>query len=228
MSVLCVHRSLADVSSFTVKADQFFRRYVMDGKVSYAAVKSNFKDVESLYQQVGDMNLDGASREVRKAFYINAYNVIVIYSVVKHMPLKSPMDHPGFFDKVSHRVAGEVLTLNGLEVEKLLKPYKDARIHFVLVCAAKSCPPLPSFAYMPDKLDEQLTVRTKLSLNNDSWLRVNNAQKKIEVSRIFEWYAGDFKSGGGSIVEWINNYRDEKIPMEYTVAYYAYDWGLNE
>jgi hypothetical protein len=228
LCVLTARDSAANVSAFTEKADQFLRQYVKDGNVAYGAIKSNFKAIASLYQEVGQMNLEGVPSEARKSFYINAYNIVVIYSVVKHLPLESPLDHAGFFDKVQHKVAGEMLTLNTLEVEKLLKVYKDARIHFVLVCAAKSCPPLAGFAYTPDKLDGQLTARTKLSLNDSTWLRLIKAQKKVELSKIFEWYAGDFTQNGQSVIEWINTYRTEKIPAGYTVAYYEYDWRLNE
>jgi Protein of unknown function, DUF547 len=218
----------ADIKSFLASSDAFFKKYVDNGYVRYVKIKNSVSEIEALYQQVGEMKLDGSDDNSKKAFFINAYNVIVIYWVVKHYPLKSPLDDSGFFDKVKHKVAGEEMTLNSLEIKKLLTPYKDARFHFALACAAKSCPPLASFAYMPTTIDKQLTERATAALNNPGWLKVNAAQKKVELSKIFDWYKKDFMMDGKTEIEWINQYRTEKLPITYAVGYYEYDWKLNE
>ncbi len=217
-----------DVNAFLSLSNTFFKKYVDNGSVQYTKIKNSVTEIETLYNEVGEMKLDGLDDNFKKAFYINSYNVIVIYWVVKHYPLKSPLDDSGFFDKVKHKVAGEEMTLNSLEIKKLLLQYKDARFHFVLACAAKSCPPLASFAYMPATLDKQLTERTAAALNNQGWMKVNATQKKVELSKIFEWYKKDFTSDGKTEIEWINQYRKEKIPATYAVGFYEYNWALNE
>jgi hypothetical protein len=214
--------------TFTNSADLFFKKYVSNGSVAYGKIKQKSNELESLYTQLGAMSVSGVDVSMQKCFYINAYNIIVIYWVLKHYPLKSPLDDSGFFDKVKHKVAGEEMTLNSLEIKKLLTPYKDARFHFALACAAKSCPPLANFAYMPAILDKQLTERTSAALNNPGWLKVNAAQKKVELSKIFEWYKKDFTTDGKAELEWINQYRKEKIPVTYAVGFYEYNWALNE
>lgn len=221
-TVLC-----ADLPSFFQQSDLFFKKYVKNGSVAYAKVKQT-KDAELLYTQVGEMNLKSSSDAEKKAFYINAYNIIVIHYVSKHYPLKSPLDQSGFFDQVKHNVAGEPMTLNSLEIKKLLAIYNDARFHFALACAAKSCPPLASFAFVPAQLEAQLNERTSLALNNSNWIKVNAGQKKVELSKIFEWYKKDFTANNKTELEWINTFRKEKIPATYAVGYYEYDWRLNE
>lgn len=216
------------LSTFTSSSDSFLKKYVSNGSVAYTKVKQNIGEVEALYALIGEMNLSGVDVAMQKSFYINAYNIIVIYWVAKHYPLKSPLDNSGFFDKVKHKVAGEEITLNSLEIKKLLLPYKDARLHFALACAAKSCPPLASFAYTPVALDKQLTERATAALNNPGWLKINNAEKKVELSKIFEWYKNDFTADGKTKLEWINQYRKEKIPATYAVGFYEYNWALNE
>ncbi len=218
----------ADVKSFLTSSDQFFKKNVDNGSVSYTKIIKNLGAIENLYKEVGEMKLDGLDENSKKAFYINAYNVVVIYWVVKHYPLKSPLDDSGFFDKVKHKVAGEDMTLNSLEIKKLLTTYKDARVHFVLACAAKSCPPLASFAYLPSTLDKQLTERASAALNNPAWLKIYANDKKVELSKIFEWYKKDFIADGKTELEWINQYRKEKIPTTYAVGFYEYNWALNE
>jgi hypothetical protein len=174
------------------------------------------------------MDLSNTSALEKKSFYIHAYNLIVIYQIAKYYPLKSPLDQSGFFDKVKHQVGGEAMTLNYLEIKKIIIPYQDPRIHFALACAAKGCPKLATFSYSTDNLDQQLTIRTKLALNDPAFTRVNNAQKKVEVSKIFDWYEKDFTQEGMSVLSFINQYRDEPIPTNYTLTFYEYDWQLND
>jgi hypothetical protein len=228
LTILFPSAQATDVPTFVKSADTFFKKYVSNGAVAYTKIKQNMTEVETLYTSVGEMDMSKENDSNKKAFYINAYNIAVIFWVVKHYPLKSPLDNSGFFDKVKHRIAGEEMTLNSLEIKKLLLTYKDARFHFALACAAKSCPPLASFAYTPEGLDKQLNDQATAALNNPEWLKINAAQKKIELSKIFEWYKKDFTMEGKTEIEWINQFRKEKIPTTYAVGFYEYNWALNE
>ena len=216
------------IATFTEQIDAFLSDRVSDGKVDYAGIAQNRGQIDKLYQQIGKMSLKGTSDAEKKAFYVNAYNLITIHQIAEHYPVKSPMDVEGFFDQQKHTVAGERFTLNELEKKKLLEPYQDPRIHFVLVCAAVSCPPLADYAYQADKLDEQLDEKTRQALNSNSFVRVKKDQKKVELSKIFEWYQGDFTRDQASLIAYVNQYRNQKIPASYQVSYYEYDWSLNK
>lgn len=217
-----------DYPSFTTKADNFFNQYVKEGLVDYKRVGTSKQEIEALYAAIGEMKLDGLNDLQKQAFYINAYNLIVIYWVTKHYPLKSPLDDSGFFDKVRHQVAGEALTLNMLEIKKLLATYQDARFHFALACAAKSCPPLASFAFKAETLDKQLNERTSAALNNSKWLIFNEKTNQVSLSKIFDWYKKDFNAGSKTTIQWINQYRKNKISEKASITFYEYDWSLNE
>lgn len=218
--------TVSSLKTFTEEADALMKTYVNDGQVNYQALKDNANQISQLYQQIGEISLDKASDNEKKAFYINAYNIIILYQAQENYPIESPMNVPGFFEGKQHTVAGEQLTLNALEQEKLLKPYHDPRIHFVLVCAAKSCPPLASFAYQAEQLDQQLDRKTRQALNNPDFVRVKKRAKTVEISKIFEWYKEDFTKDGSTLA-FINQYRDRKIPTRYQVHYYDYNWDLN-
>ncbi|TRX55538.1 DUF547 domain-containing protein [Fulvivirga sp. M361] len=222
--------SATSLEDYFNKANTFLKTNVKDGKVDYKDIVRHFSEIENLYNYQSTINLNGASDQEQKAFYINAYNLIVIYQIAKYYEFnkKSPMDQSGFFDKMKHTVAGSLMTLNQLEIKKLLLVYKDPRIHFVLACAAKSCPPLASYAFHPEKLEQQLETRTKMALNDTDWLRLNTDQKKVFLSKIFDWYRKDFTQNGNTVVQYINQYRDSPIPPDFTVDFYKYDWSLNE
>lgn len=222
------HAQAFSLAAFTQEADEFFNSYVENGLVDYQAVKQNMDEVEALYQQIGEMQVQDLSDMEKKAFYINAYNLIVIRQIAKNYPVSSPMDITGFFDQQKHKVAGEMLTLNALEKQKLLQTYQDARIHFVLVCAAQSCPPLASYAFQADQLDQQMEQLTRQALNDNTFIRVKSRQEEVAMSKIFEWYSSDFTREAASALAYINQYREEEIPSSYKVRYYEYDWALNE
>jgi len=215
----------SSLGTFTQEADAFFKKYVRNGMVDYFMVKSD-DAIASLYEQVGSMSLANTTAAQKKAFYINAYNVVVIKSIVDKYPVGSPMDISGFFDGAKHKVAGDMLTLNALEKTKLLRVYEDARIHFVVVCAAQGCPKLASFAYSADKLESQIQAQTRKSLNDEYFIRTRG--NGVQVSKIFEWYESDFTKNGQSVVGYINQFRDEKIPNNFRKTSYEYDWALNK
>ncbi|MDH5366035.1 MAG: DUF547 domain-containing protein [Cyclobacteriaceae bacterium] len=228
VAVFSIGNVKADVISFFKDTDIFMKKYVNAGRVNYRDVKINFTEVESLYREVGVMNLSGSDENTKKAFYLNAYNIIVIYQVSKFYPLKSPMDQSGFFDRVKYKVAGENITLNELEIKKIILKYKDPRIHFALACGAISCPELASFAYQPISLNEQLEARTKKAINDPEFIQVSSVKNTVKISEIFKWYQRDFTTNGGTVMEFINQYRISPIPNKFKLEYYEYNWNLNE
>jgi hypothetical protein len=210
---------------FFNEADSFFQSYVSGGGVDYALIKSQPTKLKSLVAKMEVMDLTGASANTKKAFWINAYNITTIKAIIANYPTKSPMDIGGFFDTKKHKVAGRMITLNDIE-NKMIRPvYNDPRIHFVLVCAAKGCPPIYNRAYKPASLDQQLDARTKKAMNSTYFIRVKGAEKKVLISEIFKWYRVDFPK---SLISYMNQYREKKIPADYKVGYYTYDWNLNQ
>ncbi len=203
----------------------FLQKNVKNGKVNYAPLKSDAQ-LKSLIQTIAKADLKNADDATKQAFYINAYNLLVINQAAQKYPLQSVQDIVGFFDKKKNTVGGKSLTLNKLEKDYLLKPYGDARFHFVLVCGALGCPPITNFAYTPQKLEQQLEMQTKLALNDNNFIKVNG--NKAELSQIFKWYTSDFGGNTKSVIKFINKYRTNKIPSSAKVSFYNYSWKLND
>ena len=203
----------------------FLQKNVKNGRVNYTGLKSNAQ-LKSLIQVVENANVANADDATKKAFYINAYNLLVINQAAQKYPLNSVQDIAGFFERKKVTVGGKRLTLNKLEKDYLLKPYNDARFHFVLVCGALGCPPITNFAYTPEKLDQQMDMQTKLALNDANFIKVSG--NKVELSQIFKWYTNDFGGSKKSILRFINKYRTRAIPSGAKVNYYQYDWKLND
>lgn len=215
-----------DVKDFFSDTDSFLKSTVQNGRVDYVAIKKSPEKLNALVAAATEIRVEKTDAANYQAFWVNAYNILVINSVVNNYPLKSPLNVPGFFDKITHDVGGENITLNDIE-NKLLRANfpEEARFHFVLVCAGLGCPPIIPTAYMPNTLDAQLQKQTVKALNDDNFIRLK--KKKVQISQIFEWYTGDFTQNGASLVDYINTYRTEKLPEDSKVSYYSYDWTLN-
>ena len=218
--------SAQDLDEFFNSTDSFFKTNVMDGKVKYADIKNNPKTLNAILESAKGISVSETDAATYQAFWINAYNLLVIDGIVKNYPLKSPLDVAGFFDKKKHEIGGKSVTLNGIENDLLRAKFPtEARFHFVLVCAGLGCPPIINTAYTPKTLESQLQKQTVMALNNPTFIKVN--KNKVQISQLFEWYKSDFEQKG-STVDFINTYRKEKLPENAKLSYYPYDWSLNE
>ncbi len=214
-----------DPDMFFNKADAFFKTYITNGKVEYKALHEEPAILGELMELLKSVDVSNVNDYTYQAFWINAYNLQVIQGIVSNYPLKSPLDVDGFFDKNKHQIAGKEVTLNQIENELLRAKFpNEPRFHFVLVCAGLGCPPIIDEAYRPSTLNEQLKTQTEKALNDPKFIRVEGGE--VKVSQIFEWYKSDFEKAGG-VVNFINSYREPKIPEDNKVSYYPYDWTLN-
>ena len=220
--------TFAQNSEFFDRADRFFMKYVKMGKVNYSELFNNREILDSLLTNIDEMDPAWNSEAFEKAFYINAYNILVIKTVLDYYPISSPKDVDGFFDKVEHQVAGNSITLDELEFEYLFAKYKDPRLHFVLNCAASSCPTLYNRAIRPVDIDDQLNFSTLMVIDRNDYVKVDHEKKVIRVSKIFDWYREMFEDQYSSVREFINFNRFTTLPDDYEIHFMQYDWSLND
>ena len=215
--------------SFFNKADEFLEKNVTDGRVNYESLKADLNQLNNLVNEISKFDfLQLQIGDEEKAYLINVYNILVIRAVLNNYPLKSVMDIGGFFDKDIISIGGQEYSLNKVEKSILFKSYPDPRLHFVLVCAAIGCPQIINNAYYPDQLEQQLQKRTKITLNDELYIRVDRKTKTVFISELFKWYEKDFTATGLSVIQYINQYRENKIPVDYKIDYIPYDWTLNK
>ncbi|MBA3986920.1 MAG: DUF547 domain-containing protein [Flavobacteriales bacterium] len=210
---------------FFDEADALFGKYVSNGKVDYAAIKKNPDLVNSLLAKAKEIRVDKSNAKTYQAFWINAYNIATIKGVVNNYPLKSPLDVDGFFDKTTYDIGGKAITLNDIENKMLRAAFHEPRFHFVLVCAALSCPPIINKAYRPETLEKQLQDQTVKALNNPEFIKLK--EKEVLFTKIMDWYNEDFTKNGQTLIQFTNKYRKDKISEDCKEGFYEYDWRLN-
>jgi hypothetical protein len=195
--------------------------------VDYRALKENGK-LESAYRQLANFPVARLSnKEEKLAFYINAYNILALKMVVDHWPLDSIKDVGSLISPVwgkpAGSIGGDTVSLDDIE-NKILRTLGEPRIHFAIVCASVSCPDLRNTPYTASKLDAQLDEQVRQFLGNaDKGLRIG--KDSIEISRIFDWFAKDFKAVGG-IEVFIRRYRPDLPELPFKEAI-NYDWDVN-
>ncbi|MDZ7716280.1 MAG: DUF547 domain-containing protein [Balneolaceae bacterium] len=224
--VSAIHAQPA-VNTFFKEADTFFAENITNKLVDYRGIQKEPAELNQLVRTIARMSIDKMNPDQEKAFYINSYNLLTIHSIIENGIPDSPLDVEGFFDKQKHTVDGGRVTLDKLEKEMLFPAFPDARVHFVLVCAAKGCPPIRPYAYVPENLDEQIHKATINTLNYDYFIRHKPEQGKVLISEIFKWYKSDFLAKAESVVAYINQYRNKKLDDDVEVDFYSYDWSLN-
>ncbi len=162
------------------------------------------------------------------AFYINLYNATMIKAVLDRGGVTfkpSDNDFQVFKDKIVRLKSGKV-SLNDLENEIIRKQFNDPRIHAALVCAAVSCPPLIDRAYTAENLDELLDRNVKAWLTDPARNVIDDTNKTLKLSQIFDWYAVDF-GGKQNLAKWVG----EKLGRDFAghkVEFMPYDWSLNK
>lgn len=203
--------------------------HVKNGLVDYAAIaKTDRAKLDGYLESVAHAALP-RNREARMAFYIDAYNALVIRSVIDHRRPRSVLDVKGFFKKKAHRVAKTTMSLDDLE-KKHLNPFaQDPRTHFVLVCAAVGCPVLEPTPYADSRLEARLEAATRRYLHSPAGARITAGT--VALSRIFDWYEADF-GGKDRVWPFVQNYLTPQeragVGASPRVTFIDYNWTLNQ
>ncbi len=226
MLLILVSTPLFGQNDFFKKVDIFLNHYVQSGRVDYEKIQENEAALHHLIEEIQSFPVSEQDATTQKAFWINAYILITIKTVVDHYPIESPLDFPGFFKQKN--IAGTLsLSLDEIEKIKLLESFQDPRIHFAIVCAASDCSPIANHAYFPNMLDDQLDIQVSKAMDNPNFIRVDTLQKEINISEIFRWYKPDFDASGG-VRPFINKYRSIPLPDNFKIKYYTFNWTLND
>ena len=233
-----------DGSGFTA----VLRAHATEGGVNYAALKADRARLDGFVAKVAAVTqaqFDGWPRSEQIAYLINAYNAIVLQSVINEYPIKRSLSPAalvrpansvwqigGFFSEKQHRVAGRQLTLDDIEHKLLRAQLKERRIHVALVCAARSCPPLRAGAYTADSLDTQLDDQARKFLADAARNQFDRSRATVRLSEIFKWFAEDF-GGEKGVIAFASRYVDPVTAQwlqggKYRVSYFDYDWNLND
>lgn len=220
----------------------FLKGAVSDGGVDYALLATRAATLDGYLAGLAEADLAAFSREEKIAFWVNAYNALTIDLMLDTGPPNSIRDLDGgkVWTTRAFPVAGERLTLDQIENQRARPLAADGRIHAVLNCASKGCPPLPPAPIRASTLQAQLDEAAR------RWARTNAFRldgKAIALSSIFDWYGDDFArdakgdlagvDGDAERALWfLARFVDEPTRSvltsgTLTATWSTYDWSLN-
>ena len=195
------------------------------GNVNYKGFKKEELKLKSYLTSLSKhMPDDSWSKDEKMAYWINAYNAFTIQLILDNYPISSIKDIENPWDIEFINLRDKTFSLNDIE-HKILRKMNDPRIHFGIVCASVSCPKLQNVAFEASNLDGQLDIAAKEFLANPA--RNNLSKNAIQLSKIFKWFAKDFKNEG-SLIDFLNKYSEITILQNAKKSYKDYDWNLNE
>jgi hypothetical protein len=180
--------------------DQLLDLYVRGGDVYYRAMKSDRAKLDGYLNLVAGASIDKLSREEQIAFWLNAYDALVLRTVIDHYPIqgksaaypaKSIRQIPGAFERLPHRVAGRTLTLDQIE-QTVLTDFHDPRLYFAIGRGAIGSGRLRSEAFAPGRLEEQLTEVAAECVSRAQCIQVDREAGKVGASAIFSWRENEF------------------------------------
>ncbi|MFN3403235.1 MAG: DUF547 domain-containing protein [Cytophagaceae bacterium] len=205
--------------------DKFFKKFIRNGMVDYKKIKSHPAQMALLSEELAKADVSNFDLNQRKAFYINSYNFLVIKNIVENYPVSSPIEIDAFFTERKFSLAGELLSLEQIEKDKVLKQFSDIRMAFSLSSGIKGAPPLMAGAFLPGKLDKQLDQRMKLIVNDANYIRVKKNSNKLLLCEVFRSCLHCVRED--KLVEYINQFREENVPLTYALDFYPTDRSLN-
>ena len=226
------------------KWDQFLKRQIIatqDGvhRVAYGVVSdTDRKLLQEYVSEMSEIPVSKLDRREQFAYWINFYNAMTVAIVLEHYPAASIRDidiSPGLFSdgpwgrKVA-TIENTPLSLDDIE-HRILRPiWRDPRIHYAVNCASIGCPNLAASAYRPERLEEQLNAAARSYVNSNRG--VNFIGDDLIVSRIYDWFAGDFGDSESDILDHIRLFASpalrDRLSGRTEIDGYVYDWALND
>jgi hypothetical protein len=221
---------------------KLLERYVDDeGQVDYAGWKRTEADVTASDAYLGHLSRADTATPARRAdtlaFWINAYNALTIRGILREYPTRSIRDHAkkegyNIWKDLRLIVGDEEYSLDAIE-HNVLRKLGEPRIHFAIVCAARSCPRLRNEAYTAAKLEAQLAENAREFFASPRNFRYDAAPKRFHLSAILDWYAKDFGPTRSQQLRAIASYLPAAAQAaarsgEGQVVFFDYDWTLND
>lgn len=196
-----------------------------DGVVNYAGFMQNKTVLRAYITSLGEkMPTEDWTKEDKLAYWMNAYNAMTVDLILRNYPLQSIKDINKPWNQRLWKLGDKWYNLDEIE-HQILRKMDDPRIHFGINCASFSCPPLLNEAFTSKKVDFQLEELAKRFVNDSR--RNSISENTVKISKIFNWFAKDFKQQG-TLIDFLNKYATTPINSKAKVRYAEYNWDLND
>lgn len=230
--------------------------HVQGARVDYRALAANRASLDKVVSGFGvpdARTIASWSRPQQLVYWINAYNAFTLKAVIDHYPIKrrrfslhpdrSIRQIPGVWNRLTWQAAGQAMTLDHIEHQIIRPRFDEPRIHFAIICASVSCPPIADVPYRAATLDAQLDRAARAYLASPQGLEVHGYG--LRVSMLFRWYGDEFVAAYSGTAAGRGSDRDRAIagvvkaygPRDAAraaatgrarITFLPYDWALDD
>ena len=208
------------VENIAASWQKLLKKHVkISGAVDYQGFSKDEAALKAVIDQHAGIAAASLSDGAKKALYINLYNMVMVYHILKHAKAAkiavgsdkfrkiqvNDIDTPGgniWNGNYKVKLAGTMVNLDDIEhglirgqaggVPKALEvKVLDPRIHAAVNCAAISCPPLLPTAYTPANINSLLEQNMKRWVSSSVQFR-KKSDSKMRANSIVFWYYDDF------------------------------------
>lgn len=210
-------------------------RYNDNGYVHYGAWQRNQQRLDQFIGEitaVSHRELKGWPDAEQEAFWINAFNALVIKRILDV--------YPKYYDvhDLHWTIAGQKLTveqirdniLRGTESSVFMlstalgrktsiSSDRDLRVLFAICEGRVSSPPLAVKAYQAKGLPEQLEQQVRRTLSDPAFLDADTKRKTFHVGNFFRLYQRDFKGYKGNALLFERSTGSDRGVLRFIYAY---------
>lgn len=203
------------------------------GEVDFHALAQDRADLDAFVDYVARVSPRSApdlfpGKAAKLAYYLNGYNALAMFNVIDSgIPTSlTGLTKVRFFGFRRFPIGGERMSLYALEND-VIRPFGDERVHFALNCMSVGCPRLPRKPFLADRLNQQLDGETRQFFSETRNLQVLPDHRLVRVSSILKFYTEDFLAKDRTLIAYINEYANTKVPDDFHVEFIDYDWTVN-
>ena len=233
--------------------DRVLKTYVnVIGEVDYAALKKNSTDLDRYVETLAATSPANRphlfpTREDRLAYWLNAYNALVLHAVAARYPVKSVRNMGflySFFWRRKFVAGGQRMTLRHLENQMIRKQFGEPRTHFVLVCASLSCPFLLRQVLVGHALEQQLEAAARRFVNQRRNFIIDATSNRVYLSGLYHLsdYEKEFRRYARkqnprrkvTLLDYLRlylkpgNLRALNALKKPKIKFFRYDWSIND
>lgn len=237
--------------------DVILDTYVREGLVYYRALRAERGRLDAYVSNldVPTAALEAWPKAEQAAFWLNAYNALVLRTVVNAYPIRgsasqypsNSIQHvPGAFVAKRHRIGGRLMSLDDIE-KTVLPTFNDPRMYFALGRGSIGGGRLRSEAFTARRLEQQLASVAAECVTRNECFRYDPSADRIEIAPIFGWREAEFTRawpGDATVfpkrspieLAVLQMVMPHVLPSEgralkqntFAVTYSTYDWRLND
>ena len=213
-----------DHSTYSKILKKFVNKH---GWVDYRSLKRDKWAMADLKAYVEDLSrIDPSTLEDpldRLAAWLNLYNSLVLFEVLKHYPVKNIMEIHDFFGKRRFKIGKKEYSFLDIEGEVFKKEIREPRAILARVNGASDGPRLLREAFQATTIDKQLDERVFKFLMDRNNVIFDPRSRVLILNPTLQWYQEEL----GDLFTFLRTYLD-RLPLAFSVSFRGYDWKLND